>query len=65
MIELYCVISPDRIELAEAFNPIMFCSTIKQECHDYINDRLNHGENEAAKYVVRTGRMPEPKGYLR
>lgn len=65
MIDLYLVISPDRIELQEIFNPVMFCSTIKQECHDYINDRLNQGELDAAKYVVRTGRMPEPKGYLR
>lgn len=67
MIEIYAVIDLDVYKHFEGeLNPIRFCSTVKQEYHNYINNLLNYDcDPDAKNYVVRAGRISELSKTLR
>jgi hypothetical protein len=60
VIDLYVVVDKEVMKYFDSddANPFRFASSIKQECHDYINDRLDCGEDSAEHLVVRVGRIP-------
>ena len=53
MVEIYVVLDSELLKYFNGdLNPFRFVSSIKQECHQYINDCLQNGE-DAARLVVR------------